>query len=276
MAERNADQELVARLAEVWGSMADVGSALSETEWKVMTEVPGWSVQDNLAHITGLEAMLLGRPDVDHQVPEGLDHIKNDIGRRNEVFVDARRSWSGADALDEFREVTTARLDALRAYAPDDFGRPSWTPVGDATVRDLLPFRIFDSWVHEQDMRRAVSMPGDLDTPVAEVGLDRIVSAMPFIVGKRAATPDGATVVFDLDGPLARTLVIGVEGGRAALLGTVPPADTTTRIATDTETFARVACGRIAPNDALAAGSMRLEGDEALGRRVVEELNFLF
>jgi uncharacterized protein (TIGR03083 family) len=276
MSERSADQELVARLDEVWGSMADVGSGLSEPDWKLATEVPGWSVQDNLVHIAGLEAMLLGRPDVDHQVPDGLEHIKNDIGRRNEVFVDSRRSWSGADALAEFREVTSARLDALRAYAPDDFGSPSWTPVGDATVRDLLPFRIFDSWVHEQDMRRAVAIPGDLDTPVAEVGLDRIVSALPFIVGKRAAAPDGATVVFELDGPLARTLVIGVEGGRARLLDAAPPTDATTRITADTETFARVACGRIGPGDALGDGRVSLDGDEALGRRVIEELNFLF
>lgn len=275
-AEKSADQELVVHLAEVWASMTELGSGLSEADWKTATEVPGWSVQDNLVHIAGLEAMLLGRPDPDHSVPEGLEHVKNDIGRRNEVFVDSRRSSSGAEALDEFREVTNARLAQLRAFEPDDFARESWTPVGPGTVRDLLPFRVFDSWVHEQDMRRAVDTPGNLDTPVAAVSLDRIGGAMPFIVGKRAGAPEGSTIVFELDGPLARTLVIGVDGGRAKPLGAVPAAGGTTRIATDTETFARLACGRVHPAAALSDGRVRLEGDEALGRRVVGELNFLF
>ncbi len=274
--EEEADQALVARLAEVWASMAEVGSGLSEAQWKMPTEVPGWSVQDNLVHITALEAMILGRPDVDHSVPDGLEHVKNDIGRRNEVFVDSRRSQSGIEALTEFCEVTDARLAELHGYGPDDFGRASWTPTGDGTVRDLLPFRIFDSWVHEQDMRRAVGIPGDLDTPVAAAGLERIVGALPFIVGKRAGTPDGATVVFELDGPLARKIAIGLEGGRAKLLDAEPATDVTTRIATDTETLARLGCGRIDPTAALDDGRVRLAGDEALGRRVVEELNFLF
>lgn len=274
--DTNADQALVARLTEVWGSMGEVSATLSEVQWKTPTEVPGWSVQDNLVHITALEAMLLGRPDVDHKVPEDLEHVKNDIGRRNEIFVDSRRSWSGSEALAEFREVTDARLAVLRDYGPDDFGQASWTPMGDGTVRDLLPFRIFDSWVHEQDMRRAVGIPGDLDTPVAAVGLERIFGALPFIVGKRAGAPNGATVVFELDGPLARTLVIGVEGGRAKVLDAPAPTDATTRIVTDTETLARLGCGRIAPLATLDDERVRLEGDVALGRRVVEELNFLF
>jgi uncharacterized protein (TIGR03083 family) len=274
--EGNADHELVARLTEVWASMAELGSSLSEAQWKTATEVPGWSVQDNLVHITGLESMLLGRPDADHVLPGGLEHVKNDIGQRNEVFVDSRRSQSGADALAEFREVTGARLADLRGYGPDDFASESWTPIGDATVRDLLPFRIFDSWVHEQDMRRAVNVPGDLDSPTAALSLERMVSTMPFIVGKRAGAPDGTAVVIDLDGPLARTFAIGVEGGRAKTLSAVPADGVTTRIATDSETFARLACGRVDPAVALTDGRVRLEGDDALGRRVVEEMNFLF
>jgi hypothetical protein len=98
---------------------------------------------------------------------------------------------------------------------------------------------------------------------------------MPYVVGKKAAAPDGATVVFELDGPLARSIPIGVEGGRARLLDHAPPSPTT-RIATDTETFARLACGRLDPGEELAGGRVRVDGDDALGRRVVERMNFLF
>jgi uncharacterized protein (TIGR03083 family) len=275
MADVPSDDELVALLDAVWASLAELGAALDESDWKRPTEVPGWSVQDNLVHVTALESRLVGRPDPEHSIPDDLPHVKNDFGRSNEVFVDSRRHQKGARALAEFEEVTAERLARLRSLGPDDFAAESWTPVGPGTVRDLLPFRLFDSWVHEQDMRRAVGRAGDLDSEVAAHALDRITAAMPFVVGKKAGAPDGATVVFELSGPLARTVAIAVDGGRAKLVDAAP-ADATARIVTDTETYARVACGRVEPADALADGRVTVTGDGALGRRVVESMNFLF
>jgi hypothetical protein len=42
------------------------------------------------------------------------------------------------------------------------------------------------------------------------------------------------------------------------------------------EIFCRLGCGRIDPADALSDGRVVVTGDEALGRRVVEAMNFLF
>jgi uncharacterized protein (TIGR03083 family) len=274
-ADMATDQELVEMLDRVWTSIGELGAGLSESEWKRPTEVPGWSVQDNLSHIVGLEASLLERPPPAHEVPDDLPHVKNDFGRLNEVFVDSRRSSTGAEVLAEFRDVTGERIAALRACGPDDFAAETWTPAGPGAVRDLLPFRVFDSWVHEQDMRRAVERPGHLDGPAAELAFERIVAVMPFVVGKKAGAPEGASVVFDLSGPMGRTFAVAVEGGRARAVDPLPSSPTT-RIATDTETFARVATGRVAPDEALAAGRVTFEGDHNLGRRVVVELYILF
>ena len=268
------DQELAEQMGRVWRSLADAGRPLTEAEWKTATEVPGWSVQDNLAHVTALEWQLLGRPELDHQVADDLPHVRNDFGRTNEVFVDSRRSWTGADVLAEFEAVTGDRLAALAALDADGFGSESWTPVGPGTVRDLLPFRIFDAWVHEQDMRRAVGRPGDLDGPVAAAAMQRILDTLPFVVGKKAAAPDGATVVVDLAPPLAARVAVVVDG-RARPVEPVPE-QPSVRIAMDGETYARLACGRLDPAPVLAGDRVRLEGDATLGRRVVEELNFLF
>ena len=124
-------------------------------------------------------------------------------------------------------------------------------------------------------MRRAVQRPGDLDSPVAEVAFERIAGTMPYVVGKKAGAPEASTIVFELAAPLAKTLAIGVDGGRATRLD-APPASPTVRISTDTETFCRLATGRMDPEDALTDGRLRIEGDEAIGQRVVEQLNFLF
>jgi uncharacterized protein (TIGR03083 family) len=269
------DRELVDMLDAVWASIGELGVGLTEVEWRRPTECPGWSVQDNLVHLTALEAFLLGRPLPAENVPAELPHVKNDAGLANERWVESRRAWSGADALAEFRAVTRERIDALRALSVDDFGADSWTPMGPGTVRTLLPFRIFDSWVHEQDMRRAVDRAGDLDSEAAAHSLGMMVNTMPYVVGKKAGAPDGSTVVFSLTGPLARTVAIGVEDGRARLLDAAPGLPTTV-LRLDAEVFERLACGRIAPSTVLVEGAVAIDGDVELGGRVVEQLNYMF
>jgi uncharacterized protein (TIGR03083 family) len=272
---RAADQALVDQLDEVWQRIAALGSEITEEEWKRPTEVPGWSVQDNLTHLTDIESMVQGRPRPDHAVAGAPAHVKNDPGRRNEIFVDARREWLGADALAEFEEVTAARVAQLRAFDTDDFGADSWTPMGPGTVRDLLPFRVFDSWVHEQDMRRALDRPGGLVGPAAEASMDRIVDTAGFVIGKKVGASDGTVVVIECTPPLARTFAISVQDGRARRLPDVPD-ESDVRITIDGETYARLACGRAEPATVLAAGSAHFSGAASLGRRILEELNFLF
>ena len=269
------DQELVDRLDEVWTSIDAVGAELDEAEWKRETECPGWTVQDQVAHLAHIEGRLLGRPDPEHAPPDDLPHVKNSFGKINEVFVDSRRSWPGADVLAEFHDVTRERVAGLRALSADDFGADSWTPMGPGTVRDLLPFRIFDAWVHEQDMRRAVGRPGDLDTAVAEQGLGMVTASMSFVVGKKVGPPEGSVVVFSLSGPLARDVAVGIVDGRGRLLDAAPT-DPTVTLRMSTETYARLGCGRLDPAVTAANGDVSFEGDAALGQRVVDQMNYLF
>jgi len=265
------DQRLVDTLDEVWRSIDALCSTLSPAQWKTETECPGWSVQDNVAHLVGIEARIMGRPEPEHPAPD-LPHVKNDIGRSNEVAVDLRRSRSGEEVLDEFREVTAERIAALRAMTDDDFAAESWTPAGPGTVRDLIPFRIFDSWAHEQDMRRALELPGDLEGAAAELSLGRVAGALPFVVGKKVKPADGVTVVFAWDG---RTTDIVMDGGRAKPLD-ASPADPTVRLTMGVDTLVRLGMGRGDPAEMLADGAVTITGDEQLGRRIVQEMNFLF
>lgn len=268
------DQELVDRLEEVWASIDSMCANLTEAQWKMPTDLPGWSVQDNVVHISGIESAVLGRSVPDHTPPD-YEHVKNDIGKHNEVWVDSRRSWSGAEVLGEFREVTGERLRQLRGFDDTDFDAESWTPAGPGTVRDLLPFRIFDSWAHEQDIRRAVDQPCDLASPVADLAFERVLSALPYVVGKKVGPPDGTTVVFSLSGARPTTIAIGVEGGRAKALSSPPDAATVT-LAMDAQTLACLGLGRWDPVAVLDDGQVTISGDGALGRAVVDQMNFMF
>jgi uncharacterized protein (TIGR03083 family) len=271
---RTNDQDLVDRLEEVWASIDSMCANLTEAQWKTPTDLPGWSVQDNMVHISGIESALLGRPVPDHTPPD-YEHVKNEVGTRNEVWVDSRRSWPGAKVLDEFRDVTGSRLRQLRGFTEADFDAESWTPAGPGTVRDLLPFRIFDSWAHEQDIRRALDEPCDFASPAADLAFERVVGALPYVVGKKVGPPDGTTVVFALSGSRPTTMAIGVEGGRAKLLSS-PPETPTVTLAMDAQTLACLGLGRWDPAAVLDAGQVTITGDDNLGRSVVGLMNFMF
>jgi uncharacterized protein (TIGR03083 family) len=274
MADQPNDRGLVDRLEQVWSSIETVCADLTEAQWKTPTDLPGWSVQDNLVHISAIESSILGRPAPDHTPPD-YDHVKNEFGQRNEVWVDSRRSWPGAKALDEFREVTATRLAQLRGFSEADFGADSWTPAGPGTVRDLLPFRAFDSWAHEQDMRRALGRPGDLEGPVADFAFRRIADALPFVVGKKVHPPDGTTVVFAVGDPWPATIAIGVEGRRGKRHADTPSSPNAT-LALGAETLACLAMGRWDRATVERRGLVRLTGDDALGRAILDQMNFLF
>ncbi len=267
------DELLLDRLETVWTSMATLGDSLTDGQWRTLTECPGWTVQDNFAHIIGIESMTTGRPEPEVDLPDA-EHVKNDIGRSNERWVEAYRSRTGPEVLAEFRAVTGGRLADLRAPGAD-LGAESWTPVGPGTVRDLLPFRVFDSWVHEQDIRRAIDRPGGWDNDAAVASVDRIVGIMPMVVGKRVAPGEGATVVFAVQGPVAREVAIGVVDGRARLLDATPDAPTV-RMEMDADTFLRLASGRGDVSIILESGSVGFAGDDELGRRTARAMNFLF
>jgi uncharacterized protein (TIGR03083 family) len=260
----------------VWSSIDDLGAGLDEAQWKTPSELPGWSVQDNLSHIIGTELMMRGEPTPDNE-PARTDHLHNPIGEMNEHWVEHYRGWSGADLLDEFRRVSSARLAELRAMPPERFDEVGPTPVGEAPYREFLAVRVFDSWIHEQDMRRALGRPGHRSGPAVELSLGRMVSAMPFVVGKKVGAPDGTSVVLvvepaDSDGAV---LVIPVEVAGRASVAASPPDAPTARIVLGIDAFVALSTGRWDPQESIRRSDASFDGDDALGRSVVEQLNFM-
>jgi uncharacterized protein (TIGR03083 family) len=253
----------------VFGDLDALLGSLDPQEWAAPTECPGWSVQDNISHIIGTESMLLGRDAPAHD-PGEKPWVRNPIGAGNEIHVDYRRSWPPQQVLDEFREVTRERIAALQNLSAEELSAESWTPIGTGTVRDLVAIRVMDCWVHEQDIRRAVGKPGSLDGPVAAHAFARHSGAIPFVVGKKVGAPDGTTVVIDVGEQ--GSVAVGVEGKRANLLPGIPERPDV-RLTMDLETFNRLCCGR-GEVDEVASG-VKIEGDADLGRRVVEQMNFM-
>jgi len=259
-------------LEAVWRSVIDLGDELTEAEWKTTTDLPGWSVQDNLSHIIGTELMMRGDPAPEVSLPR-TDHLHNPIGELNELWVESRRALTGAELLDEFRALVDHRLGDYRALTTEQLDEVGPTPLGPAPFRDFIAVRVMDSWAHEQDMRRAVDRPGHLDGPAVVHSIGRVTRAMPMVVGKRAGAPDGAAVVFVVEGPASAVVPVVIDG-RAGLVDHVPPEPTVT-LTMDVETYAAVGFGRWDPETVLADGRIRIDGDQELGLAVARAMNFM-
>lgn len=266
---------LVAQLHEVWDALAELGATLDDRQWAAQTPCPGWAVSAQYAHVIGTESMLLGRPNPEVEEPaEQPEHVRNQIGGFNEVWVSALAARSRQEVLDAFAEVVSARKEALAGMTEEDFAAPSWTPVGQADYRRFMQIRVFDCWVHEQDVRDAVGRPGHEDGPVAEQSIDEIVRAAGFVIGKKAGAPTGSGVRIELTGPVRRRIDIEVAD-RARVVDALPGEPTAT-LRLSSSAYSRLACGRIAPAVVTggALGGADLLGDEALARRVLENLAF--
>jgi uncharacterized protein (TIGR03083 family) len=222
-------------------------------------------------HIIGTERQLLGEAPPAVDVPDD-PRLRNDVGRMNEAWVIDRRGRPPADVLAELREVVREREAALAAMAPEEFATEGWTPAGQDTYGRFMQIRVFDTWIHEQDIREAIGRRGHLEGPAVQRTLLEVLNALPFVVGKRAGAPDGSSVRFVVTGPEALTADVVVEG-RARLVDDLDGEPTTT-ITTDLPTFIRLAAGRRSGEAVRADGLVDLDGDAELGARVVDAMGY--
>jgi uncharacterized protein (TIGR03083 family) len=264
--------QTVELLDETWRAIAALCEGLTEAELLTPTDCPGWSVKDILSHILGTERTLRGEtaPDVD----AGGDHVKNDLGRFNEQWVESLRSSPGAEVLAEFRDVTAAQTRARRRLGAAEMDEVVFTPFGEMPLASWLDIRLFDCFSHEQDIRHALGRPGNLDGGAAARALHRGVAALPRAVGRAArGMPDGTRAQVVVEGDLGGSWEVEVTGGRGAMAEAAGSVDASLRA--DLDTFLRLLWGRVAVDHAESEGGLVVTGDTSLGRRIAAGLNVM-
>ena len=263
-------EPVVAALREEWARIDDLVAGLADAAWSTPTALPGWDVQAVVAHVIGTESMLLGEPSPSVEVPDSADHVRNDIGRFNEAWVLAMAGDAPADVLARFRSVVERRLEVLDTTTMETWNTVGFTPAGPDTYGRFMRIRVFDCWLHEQDIRDAVGRRGGEDGPAAAMALDEMAAVLGFVVGKKGRAPAGSRVRIDLTGPNARTIDVEVAE-RAAVVEQLagPP---TLHLTMPVGTFARLGGGRVGPAD--VRGQVVIAGDTELGERIVANMAY--
>ncbi|MBA8805887.1 uncharacterized protein (TIGR03083 family) [Nocardioides ginsengisegetis] len=265
------DQRVLSGYIDVWWQAVNDFTAVLEQvpaeQWSTPTDLAGWDVQAVAAHIAHLEAILAGAPEETVEVGEPA-HVTSLMGLYTEQGVVARRDRSPDDLINEIRSVTTARHTTLLADPPTDGTAKPATIFGgiDWDWSRLLRNRPLDVWMHEQDVRRAVGLPGGLDTPAAQHTADYLMESLGVVLAKRVGAPAGTTAVLEVTGSAPAAVVVD-ENGRGQQMAELP-ADPTVRLAMDREAWIVLAGGRRTPE----AGAVTVEGDAALGKAVLEKL----
>ena len=280
------DKNRITDLLEAeWQAIADLCADFTKAEWDAPTQCPGWSAKDNVSHIIGTERMLSGDPlpeiDIDAD-SEKYAHLKNDIAKANEKWIEERRGRPGSEVLEEFKEIAARRIGALREMSQEDFDAPSWTPAGQDTYGRFMQIRLFDSWTHEQDIRQAVGRTGHLSGPVVDETLAEVRKAMGFVVGKLGGAPPDSRVEIRLTGATPATIRVERIGDepRCAVVDEFSQGEATVAISLDFELFMRLTAGRADNAEAVTAavsdGHASIAGDMEAGERIAHHLAYVF
>ncbi len=265
------DQQRLSGYVDIWWRAVDDFITLLEEvpaeEWTTPTDLAGWDVRAVASHTAHLESILSGQPEETAEVGEPA-HVTSLMGVYTEIGVVNRRDSSPDQIINELRSVTTARHTALLADPPTDgsakpeviFGGVPWD------WEKLLRNRPLDIWMHEQDVRRAVGRPGNLDTPPAQHTADYLLESFGFVLGKKVGAPSGTVAVLEVEGSAPAAFTVN-DSGRGAELPEAP-ANPDVIVRMDRESFIVCSGGR---RDA-DPGRITIEGDPALGQRIIANL----
>ncbi len=271
MSQAPHDAEQLTGYVELWWQAVDDFTALLEQvpdeEWSTPTDLPGWDVHAVAAHAAHLEALLAGAEHDEVEIGDP-DHVRSSMGQFTEQGVVARRDRSPDELINEIRSSATTRHTALLTEPPTDPSAPApglFGMIGWST-ETLLRNRPLDLWMHEQDVRRALGRPGNLEGPAGIHAADYLAESLGFVVAKKVGAPAGTTVVLEIDGHAPYACTVN-DRGRGERLPE-PPADPTVRLAMSRGCFIELAGGRRAAE----SDAVRIEGDPELGQRIVASL----
>ena len=267
-----ASYDMVLRLLEdERAELLALLGALDVDAWADASGCPGWSVKDIAAHVLGDDYGILARErdgfrDAGSPRSGSWDDVVRFVNERNEAWVAAWRRGSPRLLVDLLAGSGPALWAHYRSIDPEELGAPvSW--AGDEPAPNWLRVarEYTERWVHQQQLRDATGRPGLREGRWVRPLLDTFAHSLPVALGDADASP-GTTVVVVATGEGGGRWTVARRGARWQLDAEPITERPSTVVTIDVGTLWRLYTKAI-DRDA-ARERARIEGDEALGKRV--------
>jgi uncharacterized protein (TIGR03083 family) len=186
-------------------ALLEICSGFGTADWEAASGCAGWSVQDIIAHVGALFWLVVD--------PSKLPDVAGlPTERAQDVYVEARRSWSSEQVLADYEAVSTQAIVALAGLEAQDFE----LPLGDLGTYPaaLLPNAFaFDHYTHIRADLFGPRGPISGEPPASDElrlvpTLDWIAAAAPQQNADALASLAGALDLV-VTGPGARTIRLG-------------------------------------------------------------------
>ena len=263
--------ELIEALQSQRGRTMELLRGASDAEWE-QEIVPRWRLREVASHlITTDEGTITGRV-----LTAGLTRSADStMIAKVEAWNDRQVGrWADRPVSEILAglEKWSRRLERLARVVPSFVGRPAViTPFGRVSLLWLTSLRVYDEWIHNEDIRRALGRPSD-DAPSSVRPVARMIEAgIP--VQTTIKIPKGklgrVALAFD-DAELpkltldrgARTFGLGVESSDALVTGR-------------TAAIAMIAAHRDPWRETEASGGLKVEGDRTVAEVLLDALTLV-
>jgi uncharacterized protein (TIGR03083 family) len=226
-------------------ALLDLLGDLDPEDWARPTVCPGWDVHDVVGHVLNdcLRRLSGSRDGYGGAVFAADETLPGFLARTNEEFVRASRQCSPQVMIDLLAHLgpqlddlwsrrdldSPADLDV--SWAATDLASPAWLDI----AREYTEF-----WVHQQQIRDAVSRPGADGPELLAPVVDTFMRALPYAL-RAEVREDGTSVRFDVTGPAGGSWLAVRRDGRWRLAAGPATGEPAARITMDQDVLWRLA-----------------------------------
>jgi uncharacterized protein (TIGR03083 family) len=138
-------------------------ATLDDDQWATPSRCQGWTVQDVVAHLAGVNAfwrgsMMAGLAGSPTRVLSGFDPAASPP-----LMVATMNALPPAAILEQFVTTNEGFVDAVIELTDDGWSTMAESPVGLVPIRLMAQHALWDSWVHERDIAIPLGVPATVE-----------------------------------------------------------------------------------------------------------------
>lgn len=210
--------DVLADLVDEQQSLDDIVAGLSDDEWALRTPSPGWSIADQIGHLTyfdGTAALAITDPDAFTEQMQQLLAVGTTGGSADDMTLGDYRKMSSGELLDAWRANRIALASAGATLTNDT--RVAWYGPS-MGAKSFLTARLMEAWAHGQDIVDTVGAerpPTDRLRHIAQLGY--ITRGWTYV--NRGLDVPSTPVRVELSSPSGETWSFGPDDAVESIVG---------------------------------------------------------